>query len=301
MDFEYNSGFGKYHPTVQFLYFLAVIGFSMFMVNSVCLAISFVCSVFYCAMINGAKKTAQNFVWAIPVMIFTILINVAFNHRGATILFYLPGGNPLTLESVFYGISAAATLITVLFWFMCYNKIMTSDKFIYLFGKVIPSLALVISMTLAFIPKFLKQTKKVIQSQKCIGKGIDCTGVAMKIKNGLNIISIMVSWSLENSVDTSDSMHSRGYGTGKRSNFNLYFWTKKDVLLFGAIIIFCSIILYGIFNGIFEINLLFSPPQNLTFYVFYFILFCIPTVIDGADKVKWMNVCRAYDKRNGNR
>ena len=71
--------------------------------------------------------------WATPA-------NLAFNHEGATILAYLPSGNPLTLESIVYGLSAAVMMASVILWFSCYNAVMTSDKFAYLFGRVIPAL-----------------------------------------------------------------------------------------------------------------------------------------------------------------
>jgi energy-coupling factor transport system permease protein len=45
-------------------------------------------------------------------------------------------------------------LAAVISWFSCYNAVMTSDKFVYLFGRVIPALSLILSMTLRFVPKF---------------------------------------------------------------------------------------------------------------------------------------------------
>ena len=35
------------------------------------------------------------------------VVNPAFVHQGVTILTYLPSGNPLTLESILYGLAAA--------------------------------------------------------------------------------------------------------------------------------------------------------------------------------------------------
>ena len=70
----------------------------------------------------------------LPLLVITALINPAFSHQGVTILTYLPSGNPLTLESILYGIYAAFLLITVIAWFSCFNAVMTSDKFMYLSG-----------------------------------------------------------------------------------------------------------------------------------------------------------------------
>ena len=98
------------------------------------------------------------------------LVNPAFNHEGMTILTYLPSGNPLTLESMFYGVAAAVMLASVVLWFSSYNEVMTSDKFVYLFGRVIPALSLVLSMALRFIPKFKAQMQVVAEAQACIGR-----------------------------------------------------------------------------------------------------------------------------------
>lgn len=84
----------------------------------------------------------------LPLLVITALINPAFSHQGVTILTYLPSGNPLTLESILYGIYAAFLLITVIAWFSCFNAVMTSDKFMYLSGGgIIPALSLVLSMS----------------------------------------------------------------------------------------------------------------------------------------------------------
>jgi hypothetical protein len=50
------------------------------------------------------------------------------------------------MESIVYGLAAAFMFVTVIIWFSCFNAVMTSDKFIYLFGKVIPALSLILAM-----------------------------------------------------------------------------------------------------------------------------------------------------------
>lgn len=74
--------------------------------------------------------------------------------------------NPVTLEAILYGAGVSVMLIGIMFWCKCYNQVMTSDKFVYLFGKAIPKLSLVLSMALRFIPVFKSQMKKISQVQK---------------------------------------------------------------------------------------------------------------------------------------
>ncbi len=156
------------------------------------------------------------------------LVNPLFNPRGVTVLTYLPGGNPLTLESIVYGLAAAGMLAAVVFWFRCYNAVMTSDKFIYLFGRIIPSLSLILSMTLRFVPRFRAQLRTVTEAQRCIGRDVSEGPVVRRCKNAGAILSIMLTWSLENAVETADSMKSRGYGLLGRTAFSLYTLDDRD-------------------------------------------------------------------------
>lgn len=62
--------------------------------------------------------------------------------------------------------------VTVIIWFSCYNVVMTSDKFIYIFGKILPALSLIFSMVLRFVPRYLAQIKVISNAQKCIGRDV---------------------------------------------------------------------------------------------------------------------------------
>ena len=52
--------FASFHPSVNFIYFFAVIGFSMFFMNPVCLLISFVCATVYSVMLSGRRAAFFN-------------------------------------------------------------------------------------------------------------------------------------------------------------------------------------------------------------------------------------------------
>ena len=72
-------------------------------------------------------------------------------------------------------------MASVVVWFSCYNEIITSDKFLYIFGKTFPSIALMISMVLRLIPKLTEQTKIIAKSQKTVG--LDYSEGNIKMKN----------------------------------------------------------------------------------------------------------------------
>lgn len=232
--------FFSYHPLVNFLFFVLVLVFSMIVNQPVFLGISLVSAVTYSVYMTGRKAVKFNLKYMLPLLLLTALLNPAFNHEGVTILTYLPSGNPLTFESILYGISAAAMLITVITWFSCYNLIMTSDKFVYLFGRVIPALSLIFSMTLRLVPRFKAQIKVISNSQKCVGRDVSNGSLFQRIKHGITIISIMITWALENAIETADSMRSRGYGLPGRTAFSLYRFDRRDKIAL-IFFIFCGI------------------------------------------------------------
>lgn len=226
-----KDAFSSCHPAVNFLYFALVLAFTMFVASPAVLLPSVLCALRYAGYLIGWKEVRRSLGYLLPLALMAAVVNPAFNHRGATVLAHLPSGDPLTLESVLYGLSAALMLAAVLLWFSCYTRVMTSDKFIYLFGRVIPALSLVLSMTLRLVSRFKVQFQTVADAQRCVGRDVGTGSVRQRLRRGIDILSILVTWSMENAIETADSMKARGYGLPGRSAFSLYRWEERDKAL----------------------------------------------------------------------
>ena len=288
-----KDAFGGCHPVVNFMYFSLVIGFSMFLMHPVCLFISLICAVFYYVKLKGGKALRFMARYALPLMIVTALVNPAFNHRGVMILCYLPTGNPLTLESIIYGLTAAVMLVSVLVWFACYTEIMTSDKFVYLFGKVIPALSLVLSMTLRFVPRFKEQLERVKEAQRGMGKFVEESSPLGKLKSALSCFSVMATWALESSIETADSMKSRGYGLRGRTAFSIYTFTERDKSIMAWLGLCAFFLLSGCVSGNLywqyfpSIRGMLAEPLTIGLEAAYFGLCITPTAIDFWEDRQW--------------
>lgn len=280
-----NDAFVKLHPFSGIIYFAAVIGFSMLFMNPVCILISLSCAILNAALINGKRALVFTARFILPMITAVVIINPVFNHRGATIITYLPWNNPLTLESVIYGAAAAAMVASVMLWFSVFNTVMTSDKIICLFGRIIPSLSLVISMTLRFVPRFISQFKQLRASRVNRNKA--------SLKTLVRELSVMISWALESAVESADSMKSRGYGLKGRTSYNIFKFRKTDgtALIFtlcisAALIVF--IILgtakYSYFP-MFKFD--FSTITSVIFYILYAGVMLLPAIISGWEGLKW--------------
>ena len=293
MEVRAVDRFAGYHPLVNFLYFTLVIGFSMALNHPLSQGIALTCAIVYAVQAEGKQAVLFCLKWCLPVMLLTAFMNPAFSHAGVTILLYFPTGNPLTLESILYGLSAGTMLATVMLWFLNFNRVITSDKFIYLFGRIIPAMSLVLSMTLRFIPKFKTQMHLTVDAQKSIGRDISEGSLWHRTKIAVTVLSIMVTWALENAIETADSMKSRGYGLKGRTAFSIYRFDDRDkmALLYLG---FCGFyLLSGMMVSAFgfryfpSIRYVGLNTVTLSFQFVYFILSLMPVALNRAEERKW--------------
>lgn len=288
-----KDAFSQMHPIVNLVFFVFVIGLSMFMLNPICLVISLFCAFFNAVYLNGKKSVKLSLLYLLPTTILISVINPVFNHDGVTIITYFPWNNPLTFESIIYGIATAALLSSVVLWFSCFNKVMTSEKFIYIFGRIIPSLSLILSMTLRFVPRFIAQFNTVRNAQKCIGRDISNGSVLRRLKNAIKITSIMISWALESAIETADSMKCRGYGLKGRTAFSLYHFNKRDAAVLTVIAIIGTLAVVMSVSGIAKFRYFPSIKGNvlnitsLIYYILYASLMMIPLLINVGEGAKW--------------
>ena len=278
---------------VNFVYFTLVLMFSMFFMHPVYLTASLLCAAAFSIRLSGKSALRPQLKFLLPTVLAVALINPAFSHAGVTILAYLPSGNPLTLESIVYGTAAAVMLAAVILWFSCFNVVMTTDKFVYLFGRVIPAMSLVLSMAFRFVPRFAAQFREVSEAQRCIGRDLPEGSAVERLKKAASIVSIMVTWSLENAAQTADSMKSRGYGLSGRTAFSVYCLDGRDKALLVWLLLCGFYIVCGWAAGGIEFH--YYPMMEgtqlgvfqLSFMLAYLLLCLTPIVLDAVEDIKW--------------
>ena len=285
------DSFTELHPAVTGLYFAVVIGITMCVPEPGLLAVSFVSAAAYLLRLKGRRGGRMILLGVLPAALAAALINAAFNHEGATILCYLPDGNPLTLESVLYGLNASVMLAAAALGFGCVTAVMTSEKIVCIFGKVLPSLGLLISMMLRFLPRFTEMLRETGEARRGLGvtdrdrKG----GKTTKLRDAVGNMSAVLGRALENSADTADSMRARGWGLPGRGSFYPKRFTERDRSA-AAFIAFCGFsVVSGALAGGFGFR--FYPtikvsergPLTVSFLVMFAALGFMPTVL-GAKK-----------------
>lgn len=284
------KSFEAYNPIVLTAYFLSVTLVLMFCQNPIFLLLSFLGALLYVLIRNQGENGKLHLHYFLLFLLFAIL-NPLFSHNGKTVLFVI-NDTLITLEAVVYGLVSAGCVITVLYWFYSFTKIMTRDKLLYVFGKLSPKLSLVLSMGLRYVPLFADKTMRIKNTQKALGLYKE-DNILDKCRGDLRVFSILLTWALETGIITSDSMRARGYGKGKRTHFSIYKFHSCDYTLLLLVAVMLVFTLLGI--GIGNIGFVFYPGMawedvnifGILSYIFYGALAGLPTLIETGDRMKW--------------
>lgn len=248
-----QSRFQKSHPLVGMIYLVAVLGVSMATMRIELLTISFVIAAIYGTFLAGRKLWGP-VIWIFGItLVFTAGIMPLFQHQGVTPLFYI-NQQPVTKESIVFGIVTSILLTTVFLWFQVAMKIMDEEKILYLFGKLFPQIGLLITMVFRFLPLMRQRYEVIRDGQKGLGLVGEQSSFVAKARSLLARFSTLVAWSLEHSVEQSIAMEARGYGVKKRTSFHRFTLRLADIFM---IVMFSGIlILMIVFLGMgsFEIS-----------------------------------------------
>lgn len=284
-----HDAFGRYHPAVNLMYFVPVIGLSMASNHPVVQTICLLFGAWYAVQCQRGDAVRFLLRFCLPVLLLAAVLNAFLSHRGATALFYLPSGNPVTLESTLYGLSAGTMIASAALWFMNFQRVLTADRFLYLFGRAAPALSLVLTMTLRFLPRFKAQLACVREAQR--GIGADEKRLSDRMRNAVSVFSVLITWSLESAADTADSMKSRGYGSGKRTSYSAYTLEKRDkaALLFlscGSLFLIAGAY-FSPFSYFPRLSRVSFSPVCLLFYAVYAAICAVPILINIQEERKW--------------
>lgn len=261
-----KTGFRSIHPVTGLIFYMFVMILSITATHPVVLIISLVCPLMYDIKLRGRASFSFFLKRVIPLILISSLINGLFSHYGVTVLFTLPSSNAFTLEAMVYGAVFALRAGSVLMWLGSLNEVMTSDKIIWLFGRISPKTALIISMALRFIPLISSQSEEIALAEKGIGCAVSSSSFISRVRSGAKRLSILVSWSLERGIDTQNSMNARGYGLKGRTSYSPFIFSVKDALYFG----------FSVIGAV----LLFITKDTLTAFYYPVIIIPFPSVFE---------------------
>ncbi len=285
------NSFASLHPVTLLVYFLSVTVTVMFCSHPLLLCIALVGG-FACFISSGLPpRFGKSIAWSLLLFAAVTLTNPLFSHRGETVLFFL-GDNPITLEALLYGAQLAVTVVAVIRWFAYLNRVLTQDKLLFLFGRISPRIALLISSSLRFVPLLRTQAQRIRTSQMTMGLYAS-DNLPDKIRSVIRVYSALISWCLEQAVDTGASMKARGYGLPGRRCFAPYAYRWRDIVVLLITLLTDVAVVFAQSSGqlAFEMypTVTAAPFEGMTVVaVTAFAVLCmLPCMLEGKERLVW--------------
>lgn len=287
-----GNGIQAIHPFVMFFYYSCIGFFAMFFNHPIFLLAGCLAMVAVNLSHDGGRAMRQ---WAPLMIIMTVLIvvlNPFINSRGAHILFIV-FGRQVTFEAVLYGVVTAMSLLMILLLFVSLNNVLNGNKLLYIFSRILPRTAFLVMLSIRFVPLLRRRLTEIQDVQRLKGMTMTQGTVRDRAKSGMSILQILLSWSLEEAVETADSMKARGYGSGKRRPYIPYRMTKSDAYWLGYLVIFFILCVIG---GLMSYGKMIIYPELGSLHVTspdWMVVACglsialFPVFVEGREQLKW--------------
>ncbi|WP_165248473.1 energy-coupling factor transporter transmembrane component T family protein [Adlercreutzia sp. ZJ141] len=209
--------FDVLHPVVSLVYWLVLLLVGMLSFQPVVTALFFAISLAQGALIRGGREVARSLAWQLPLVAVIAVVNPLFSASGSTELFRI-GFRAVYAESLLYGACMGFALVGMLITFANAARVLSADKVMQLFGGVAPVVGLMLSMTMKLVPQLVRQGRVIDSAQRaCTSARPHRTlGRRERMRDAFRLSSVLLGWSMEDSLTTADAMKARGWGAAKR-------------------------------------------------------------------------------------
>jgi len=219
--------FDRFHPLVNFLFYAGAVTLLILMLHPVFLVIS-IAVVFLINILHDRLNGLRRWLFFIlTTFVLMVMMNPLFNERGRHLLVEI-NQHRVTVEAVVYGGMNALSIIGIIAIFVSYNVIMTPNKLLFLFAKILPQFAVLLMLTLRFIPLMRRRLEEIAVVQRSKGLSVTHGSWRARAKIGMLYVQTLLTFSLEEAIQTADSMKARGYGHGPRSSYEYFKMNRAD-------------------------------------------------------------------------
>ncbi len=274
--------FSNFNPKVCFLFFVFTVLLILLNFNPIFLCVSLLSGVIYNAMLQGKKTFKTFFMFLLPFTLLVGIFNMAFTSYGVDILFSISNKN-FTAEGLSYGLCQGVMFSSVIVWLSSYSYVLSSDKFMSVFSKLAPNLTLVLTMTLSFIPRLRKNAQEINDARLNVNTN------QSKFKKSLDNFSSLVSMTLEESIEVSDTMRARNFNSSRKPYSKYRFNLDDGIVLLVLLALSISCI---VLNSLDKAEFIFDPEIKMLsfspiFLILYTIYMFLPVIINISEGIKW--------------
>ncbi len=173
------AAFETNHPAVAAAYVLVTLVLTMFAVQPVLIALSVAGALAYGCLSRGVRSCARALRWQLPTILLIALVNPLFSASGSTALFCI-GPRVVYAESMAYGCAMGALFVASVLWFEAAASMLPQSKVMALAGNAAPTIALMVSMCMRLIPKFVRRGRQIAQVQDVAARAAAECGAGLR-------------------------------------------------------------------------------------------------------------------------
>lgn len=250
--FEYDSFIHKLDPRTKLLLLVLLIIFIFVSGNGVALSVValFTFLIIFISKVPF-KMYLKNLKAILPIIIFTMIINLFYNTEGDVLLSFWK--LTITTGSVSRAVYMASRilLLILLSAVLTYTttpndltdaieKLFSPLKFIGL-KNAVHTLAMMMTIALRFIPTLIEETQKIMNAQKARGADLENGSLVDRIKALIPILIPLLISSVRRAYELAEAMECRCYNGGEgRQRMKQLQYSTKDFVSFILSAIICS-------------------------------------------------------------
>ncbi|GGA33809.1 ABC transporter permease [Kroppenstedtia guangzhouensis] len=222
-----SRGFRDLHPVVTFIYYTGVLLLLLLMFHPLFILSACILLLAVNLLYDGGKEL---FRWkgAMGMTAGVILVvNPLTSERGTHVL-WEGTSHRVTWEAVLYGGMMSGIILCVMATFISYQQVIPTNKFLYLFSRLLPQWALLIVLALRLVPLLRERLGEIEMVHRSREDEIPKLSLQERLRRSMKRLEVLLTWSLEEGLQRADSMKARGYGTGRRSSYSPYRWRPQD-------------------------------------------------------------------------
>lgn len=258
--FESGSFIHKLDPRTKLICLIAIIVFVF--VSKSALALSFVAAfIIFSALFSKVplKMYLKNFKAILPIIIFTMIINLFYNASGDVLLSFWK--LTVTTGSLYRALYMAARILLLIIASAeltytttpndltdAIENLLSPLSFIGL-KNAVHTLAMMMTIALRFIPTLIEETQKIMNAQKARGANLEDGKLMEKIKALIPILIPLLISSVRRAYELAEAMECRCYNGGEgRQRMKQLKYNFNDIKAFVATILVCG--------GVISINII---------------------------------------------
>ena len=275
------NNFRKRHPFLICFYLIGIIFMLYFTQHPLLIVVANLVIVALFSMYNSIQKLLNELMYCSAVAILFVIGYLYTVHNGVTPILFI-NGLPLTVEAIVRALAISGIITLMIFSSFVVVKWMYASEWFYLLSRISSKLALFVVILWRFIPLVKTNYKRLISVQQSLmPKQGKTEKWLLKIKCGVKVV---VDGTF-NMFHQAEMTRTKGYRSGRRTYFHLYYWKALDtwLLCWLAILLFCFVGCHDSFYYYPNTKNVEITPQIIVATLFLM----TPLVVEWKGLIKW--------------